>query len=247
MGRLLGLTGAAALAAIAWPASAQDLIGLVRAIGVAERSLSARAIEGELETSGGRPVYEIDLVRGQVLHRALVDARTGKLVSAQTPRAENWLRGWFDKDRLHRGGRAAPLSEHLVALERRSRGEIKEVEFEIHQGRAVYEIELATAQAVSNLLDNAIRYTPRGGEIVLSGQDEGAALSIAVRDTGPGIAEGDLPHVTERFYRAKNGAGTGIGLGLSLSLVEAIARLHRSTLGFVNLDRGLRVDWRFPV
>jgi signal transduction histidine kinase len=99
-------------------------------------------------------------------------------------------------------------------------------------------------QAVANLLDNAIRYTPPGGEIVLSGQAEKGALLIAVRDTGPGIAESDLPHVTERFYRARDGTGAGIGLGLSL--VDTIARLHRSTLAFVNLDRGLRIDWRFP-
>ena len=148
--RLLGLA-AAALAATAAPVAAQDLIGLTRAIGVAERSLSARAIEGELETSGGRLVYEIDLVRGQVLHRALVDALTGKLVSAVKPRAENWLRGWFDKERLQSGGKATPLSEHLLALERHSRGEVKEVEFEVHKGRGVYEIELATAAGVGKV------------------------------------------------------------------------------------------------
>ncbi|MBO9380555.1 hypothetical protein GG804_27725 [Sphingomonas histidinilytica] len=148
--RLLVLT-AAAFAAAAGPAAAQDLIGLTRAIGVAERSLSARAIEGELETSGGRLVYEIDLVRGQVLHRALVDARTGKLISAVKPRAENWLRGWFDRDRLRSGGKATPLGEHLVALERHSRGEVKEVEFEIYNGRGVYEIELATAAGVGKV------------------------------------------------------------------------------------------------
>nr|WP_053000311.1 HAMP domain-containing sensor histidine kinase [Sphingomonas sp. Y57] len=99
-------------------------------------------------------------------------------------------------------------------------------------------------QAVANLLDNAIKYTPGGGEIVLAGQAEKAALLISVHDSGPGIAENDLPHVTERFYRAKDGTGAGIGLGLSL--VDTIARLHRSTLAFVNVDGGFRVDWRFP-
>nr|WP_047168804.1 PepSY domain-containing protein [Sphingomonas sp. Y57] len=152
---LCGLAAAGALAGVAVPAAAQELIGLSRAIGVAERSLSARAIEGELETSGGRLVYEIDLVRGHVLHRARVDARTGKLVSAVKPRAENWLRSWFDKDRLQSGGKAAPLSDHLVALERHSRGEVKEVEFEIRKGRGIYEIELATAAGVGRVLIDA--------------------------------------------------------------------------------------------
>lgn len=153
--QLLCVVGGTALAVMAVPATAQDLIGLTRAIGVAERSLSARAIEGELETSGGRLVYEIDLVRGQLLHRVRVDARTGKLVSAVKPKAENWLRGWFDKDRLRSGGKATALGEHLVELERHSRGEVKEVEFEIREGRGVYEIELATAAGVGRVLLDA--------------------------------------------------------------------------------------------
>jgi signal transduction histidine kinase len=100
-------------------------------------------------------------------------------------------------------------------------------------------------QAVANLLDNAIKFTPEGGEVVVSGRDEKDALLISVRDTGPGIADSDLPHVTERFYRARKGLDAGIGLGLSL--VDTIARLHRSTLEFVNLDKGFCVEWRFPV
>jgi uncharacterized membrane protein YkoI len=153
--RWLCMVGGTVLAVMAAPAMAQDLIGLTRAIGVAERSLSARAIEGELETSGGRLVYEIDLVRGQLLHRVLVDARTGKLVSAVKPKAENWVRGWFDKDRLRSGGKATALADHLAALERRSHGEVKEVEFEIRKGRGVYEIELATAAGVGKVLLDA--------------------------------------------------------------------------------------------
>lgn len=99
-------------------------------------------------------------------------------------------------------------------------------------------------QAVANLLDNAIKYTPQGGEVVLSGQDEKGAMLISVRDTGPGVAESDLPHIAERFYRAHKGTAAGIGLGLSL--VDTVARLHRSDLAFNNLDQGFRVDWRFP-
>lgn len=148
---LLGALGGTTLALMAAPAAAQDLVGLTRAIGVAERSLSARAIEGELETRSGRLVYEIDLVRGQVLHRALVDARTGKLVSAVKPQAENWMRGWFDKERLRSGGNATPLTDHLIALERHSRGEVKEVEFEMRKGRGIYKIELATAAGIGKV------------------------------------------------------------------------------------------------
>lgn len=149
--RLLCVLAAAALVTSAAPTLAQDLVGLTRAIAVAERSLSARAIEGELETRGGRLVYEVDLVRGQVLHRALIDARTGRIVSAVKPQVENMVRRWFDRDRLRSGGKAAPLSDHLVALERHSRGEVKEVAFETRKGRGVYEIELATAAGIGRV------------------------------------------------------------------------------------------------
>jgi len=149
--KLRCVLAASALFLGAAPVSAQDMIGLTRAIAVAERGLSARAIEGELETRGGRLVYEIDLVRGQILHRVLVDARSGKLLSAVKPKAENWLRGWFDRDRLRSGGSAVPLSEHLATLERHSRGEVKEVEFEFRKGRGIYEIELATAAGVGRV------------------------------------------------------------------------------------------------
>jgi len=99
-------------------------------------------------------------------------------------------------------------------------------------------------QAAANLLDNAIKYSPNGGEVVLYGQEETAALLIAVQDTGPGVPDSDLPHIAERFYRAHKGAAPGVGLGLSL--VETVARLHHSALAFRNIDGGFRVDWRFP-
>jgi signal transduction histidine kinase len=98
-------------------------------------------------------------------------------------------------------------------------------------------------QAVANLLDNAIKYTPHGGEVVLSGRADRSDMLIGVRDTGPGIAEEDLPHVTERFFRAGKGGSSSVGLGLSL--VDAVARLHRSQLDLINLHPGLSVEWRF--
>lgn len=99
-------------------------------------------------------------------------------------------------------------------------------------------------QAAANLLDNAIKFTPAGGEVLLSGRIDHGDILVAVRDTGPGIAPAHLPHVTERFFRAGQGGEAGIGLGLSL--VETVARLHRSQLDFRNLDLGLEVAWRFP-
>jgi len=147
---------AAVLAAcLSFPALSQPvddgLVGMTRAIGSAERTLSARAIEAELETRDGRLVYEIDLVRSDTLHRATVDARSGRLVTSEKPRLENWLRAWIARDRIRAGGAAEPLAGRLAILEKQSRGEVKEVEFDMRNGKAVYEIEIATAAGIGEV------------------------------------------------------------------------------------------------
>jgi len=87
------------------------------------------------------------------------------------------------------------------------------------------------AQAVINLLGNALKYTPQGGSVEVTVGAGGGRVLIAVRDTGIGIAAGDLPRVFERFYRAdtsrsRDGGGAGIGLTIARAIVEA----HGGTL-----------------
>ena len=76
-------------------------------------------------------------------------------------------------------------------------------------------------QVLSNLVANALRYTPPGGAIkVLYWQAENKAL-IDVQDSGPGIPEAELPHVFERFYKSTDSGGMGLGLAIARHLVEA--------------------------
>ncbi|MDR3095681.1 MAG: sensor histidine kinase N-terminal domain-containing protein [Paraburkholderia sp.] len=77
---------------------------------------------------------------------------------------------------------------------------------------------------LNNLLDNAIRYTPRGGKIDLVLTRTGERLGFEVVDNGPGIPEEDLGRVLDRFYRANHVPGTGSGLGLSIAM--RIAQRH---------------------
>ena len=80
-------------------------------------------------------------------------------------------------------------------------------------------------EAVANLVDNAIKFTPKGGHVDISlFLREGEAV-IRIRDTGPGISETEREAVTKRFYRSDKSRGTE-GLGLGLSLVAAIVKLH---------------------
>lgn len=81
-------------------------------------------------------------------------------------------------------------------------------------------------QAVSNLLDNALRHTPEQGSVTVTVQQTSDALLIAVSDTGQGISASDLPHVFDRFYRVdkartRSASSSGLGLAIVKATVEA--------------------------
>jgi signal transduction histidine kinase len=86
-------------------------------------------------------------------------------------------------------------------------------------------------QAVINLLDNAIRYTPPGGEVTVRLRATDGGVAISVEDTGPGIESQHLPHLFERFYRADFARARDCGgTGLGLPIVKGIADAHGGTI-----------------
>ncbi len=86
-------------------------------------------------------------------------------------------------------------------------------------------------QILTNLLSNAQRYTPRGGEIAVEVRELGNWVRIYVSDTGPGIPYNELPHIFDRFYRGQVGRKAGPGTGLGLSIARSLARLHGGDVG----------------
>jgi signal transduction histidine kinase len=80
-------------------------------------------------------------------------------------------------------------------------------------------------EAIANLVDNAVKFTPEGGHVELTLLRLGDEGIVRIRDSGPGIAAGDLDLVARRFYRSDKSRNTP-GLGLGLSLVAAIVKLH---------------------
>ncbi len=92
-------------------------------------------------------------------------------------------------------------------------------------------------QLVDNLLSNAIRYTPKGGQIRVSLQSENNQVIFQVQDTGPGIPASDQPYIFDRFYRASNVEQDVPGSGLGLAIVKTVVENHQgrvwvdSTLG----------------
>jgi signal transduction histidine kinase len=97
-------------------------------------------------------------------------------------------------------------------------------------------------RAFSNLLDNAIKYSPRGGEVVIaveeSSQDRSSHAKVTVTDQGIGIPEVDLPHVFDRFYRAGNVDRTTTGSGIGLAGVRQIVEQHGGLIEIHSVEGG---------
>ncbi|TXT40984.1 MAG: periplasmic sensor signal transduction histidine kinase [Comamonadaceae bacterium] len=99
-------------------------------------------------------------------------------------------------------------------------------------------------EAMNNLIDNALTYAGQGCEVTLSVQTQNSQVMLEVADNGPGLAEEDLPHVFERFWRASTLPG---GCGLGLAIVAEIAQRHAGQARVVrNLPHGLRVQLWLP-
>ncbi|HOM28951.1 MAG TPA: ATP-binding protein [Deltaproteobacteria bacterium] len=84
-------------------------------------------------------------------------------------------------------------------------------------------------RCISNLLDNAFKFTPRGGRVTISARRLSDQVEVVVADTGEGIAQEDLPHIFEKFYRADKSRSTP-GNGLGLSLVQSIVKAHHGEI-----------------
>jgi signal transduction histidine kinase len=120
------------------------------------------------------------------------------------------------------------LGEVVAAFEARARAAGVTLRREATAGLPTLDLDPTRMhQVLGNLVANALRVTPSGGEIVLAAMRAQATLRIEVRDTGPGIAADVLPHVFDRFYRAGDSTGSGLGLPIARSLVEA----HGGTIG----------------
>jgi signal transduction histidine kinase len=156
---------------------------------------------------------------------------------------------------LQQAERLSRLVDQLLDLSRLESGDvpldIEQVELASLVERVVNEVEVARAdngisvhnlvppgfppleadrerihQVLFNLLDNAFRFTPSGGEVTVRAVQENGSLEVSVEDTGPGIPAENLPWVFERFYRvdpsrSRDDGGTGIGLAIARSVVEA--------------------------
>jgi signal transduction histidine kinase len=101
------------------------------------------------------------------------------------------------------------------------------------------------SRVLSNLLGNAIKFTPVGGKITVRAERRGDDFSIAVADTGPGIPADDLPHVFERYWKAPatSNPGSGLGLYIACGIIEA----HGGKIWAESSAGGARFTFTLPI
>lgn len=134
---------------------------------------------------------------------------------------------------------------------------IADIEFSAHEKRIDLELNGKDGIAIEanpqlltillrNLLDNAVKYTPRGGKVSVGFWRERQDVCVAVEDSGPGVADEDYARIGQRFYRCVETAQTAEGSGLGLSIVQRIMNLHEADIVFSKSELGgLKAQLRF--
>jgi len=173
-------------------------------------ALSDGKLEGTLE------MYETMHTSAGQLSRLVDDLRTLSLADAGELPIQCQRVGPVTLLEQARAAYASLAEARGVALQVQAAEDLPQVEVDPER----------MAQVFANLVTNALRYTPAGGQIELSAWSETGSVLLAVRDNGSGIAPEDLPHVFDRFYRGDksrvNNGDAGLGLSIAKSLVTAM-------------------------
>ncbi len=195
----------------------------------------------------------------QTLERGTIDAQTARRYADQLVGQVDRLRAQIDNMLREASGAArrfnllvGSLNDDVseVEAEFAPRLDSRNVRLEINANDSVCvrRDREALQQVLRNLLDNALKYSPRGGTIRVSIAHDGNEAVLRIADDGPGISEQDRQHVFERFYRGGSQpddarGGTGLGLFVSKEIIEA----HGGTLvGKFAEDQGACFELRLP-
>lgn len=133
----------------------------------------------------------------------------------------------------------APLvAEIIESLQPILRRNNVQLEYNITEDVAVTGESFLLRQAISNLLQNALDFSPARGKVEISGRKLGSWVEISIRDHGPGIPGYALERIFDRFYSLPRPGGSSKSTGLGLSFVREVAELHRGSIHIANLSTG---------
>jgi signal transduction histidine kinase len=163
------------------------------------------------------------------------DQRSVRAIRSQATRLNRLIGAMLDITRIEQGYLSLERDQvDLAALARRVVDEIQPAYPQHHfrwrgptSSLQISGDAIRLEQVLYNLVENAVKYSPRGGEITVSVEGDDRIARISVRDHGLGIAAADLPHLFERFYRSQSVQERHIpGMGIGLHVVREIVRLH---------------------
>jgi PAS domain S-box-containing protein len=157
-----------------------------------------------------------------------------EVIEEEADRLTDLIENLLDATRLQAG--ALAINQSDVALDQlaeriaerfRTQTTVHKISVDFPPGfPVVLADEDRISQVISNLLSNAMKYSPLGGEVRISGQVRPKQVLVCVSDQGPGIAPGDIPHVFDRFYRSADVSRSTKGAGLGLYLARAVVEAH---------------------
>jgi len=156
------------------------------------------------------------------------------VIEEEADRLTNMIENLLDASRLQAGGLTINPSDvdlnvlvERIAERFRTQSSIHSIVVDFPNNfPIVMGDEARLEQVLSNLVSNAIKYSPQGGEIHISGQVRPAQVVVCISDQGPGVAPEDIPHIFDRFYRSSNAQRTTKGAGLGLYLARAVVEAH---------------------
>lgn len=197
--------------------------------------LDALADDQKLDPTWSAPILEMrrQAERMSTIIRDLLEL--SKLESGERP---------LDEEPVDVPGMLSLLRKETLALEHRPH----EVRLKVDSAAWLKGVESELHSIVSNLVSNAVKYTPSQGEIELRWWTDAEGGHVAVRDTGVGIAAEHIPRLTERFYRVDSGRSRDLGgSGLGLAIVRHALQRHDATLTIDSIEgRGSTFTCHFP-
>ena len=178
-----------------------------------------------------------------------------QVIEDEADRLTELIENLLDASRLQAGGFSLNLAEIKIDQLTQETAERVQSRTDLHEIITQFPSDFPTIvgdqnrleQVFYNLLENAVKYSPGGGEIRISGQIRSKQIIICVQDQGSGISREDIPHVFDRFYRAEDAAKNTQGAGLGLYLSRAIIEAHNGRIWVEpRSDKGTRVCLSIP-